>query len=112
VIELDVEGMTAPPRANGELVFNAPWESRAFGLTVSLCERGYVDWREFQQELIRSIGRWEATHAPGEAYSYWSCWLDATERLVTRLDIVTPDALDARALAIAGRLPGEDHRHP
>jgi nitrile hydratase accessory protein len=111
MIELDIEGMTAPPRANGELVFTAPWESRAFGLTVSLCEGGHMEWPAFQQELIRSIGRWESTHEPGEAYSYWSCWLDATERLVARLDLVGSSEVDARAEAIAGREPGADHHH-
>jgi nitrile hydratase accessory protein len=112
-VELDVEGMTAPPRANGELVFTAPWESRAFGLTVSLFAAGLFPWEAFQQELIRSISRWEAAHDPdgGEPYSYWACWLDATERLLARLDVVAPDALEARVEAVAGRAPGDDHQH-
>lgn len=108
-VELDIEGMTAPPRANGELVFTAPWESRVFGLTVSLFEAGHFPWPSFQQELIRSIGRWESTHPPGEAYSYWSCWLDATERLLTRLDVVAPDAVVHRVASLAQRAPGDDH---
>jgi nitrile hydratase accessory protein len=108
-VELDIEGMTAPPRANGELVFTAPWESRAFGLTVALAERGVFPWPSFQQELIRSIGRWEATHAPGDAFSYWSCWLEATERLLTGLGVVDGDDLAARAVALGQRAPGDDH---
>ena len=33
---LDTEGPAAPPRANGELVFTAPWQSRIFGTTMHL----------------------------------------------------------------------------
>ena len=33
---LDSSGPAAPPRDNGELVFAAPWESRAFGLALAL----------------------------------------------------------------------------
>jgi nitrile hydratase accessory protein len=110
-VELDVEGMTAPPRANGELVFTAPWESRAFGLIVALYDAGGFPWEAFQRELIRSISRWEAGHDPGEPYSYWACWLDATERLLADLDVVAPEALDERADALAHRAPGDDHDH-
>jgi len=31
----DMEETAALPRQNGELVFNAPWESRAFGMAAS-----------------------------------------------------------------------------
>jgi nitrile hydratase accessory protein len=112
-VELDVEGMTAPPRANGELVFTAPWESRVFGLTVSLSAAGHFPWEAFQRELIRSISRWEAGHDPDddEPYSYWACWLDATERLLADLDVVAPDTLDERVDALADREPGHDHPH-
>ena len=40
---LDQEGPAAPPRTNGELVFELPWESRVFGLTMSLYEAGQFD---------------------------------------------------------------------
>jgi hypothetical protein len=29
---LDVDGIADPPRRNGELIFEAPWQSRVFGL--------------------------------------------------------------------------------
>jgi nitrile hydratase accessory protein len=110
-VELDIAGMTAPPRANGELVFSAPWESRIFGVTVSLYDAGHFPWPSFQYELIRSIGRWEAGHADGETYSYWACWLDATERLLAGLDLVAPAAVDARAEQFAARGSGHDDVH-
>ena len=39
VLAAEAEGPAAPPRANGELVFEAPWESRAFGIAIALVER-------------------------------------------------------------------------
>ena len=66
---LDAAGPAAPPRDNGELVFAAPWESRAFGLALALTETGLIDWEDFRQALIREIGDWEAAHPSGEGWS-------------------------------------------
>ena len=41
---LDVEGPAAPTRRNGELVFDAPWQSRLFGVTMALRERDLFAW--------------------------------------------------------------------
>ena len=43
------------PRANGELVFAAPWESRAFGVTAAYVERlaGRAERREGAHERER-----------------------------------------------------------
>ena len=77
---LDSSGPAAPPRDNGELVFAAPWESRAFGLALALNEAGLIDWEDFRQALIREIGDWEAAHPSGAGWSYYECWLRALER--------------------------------
>ena len=42
-LQLDIEGPAAPPRSNGELVFAAPWESRAFGLAMALHDGGLFE---------------------------------------------------------------------
>ena len=39
-----MSGAIAMPRSNGELVFDAPWQSRAFGMAVSLSRAGYFSW--------------------------------------------------------------------
>lgn len=49
---LDIEGPAAPPRSNGELVFAEPWESRAFGMAVTLYDAGVFTWPDFQAALI------------------------------------------------------------
>jgi len=109
---LDSAGPAAPPRDNGELVFAAPWESRAFGLALALNEAGLIDWEEFRQALIREIGDWEAAHPSGEGWSYYGCWLRALERTASARGLVDPGALDERAALLAARPAGHDHeRH-
>jgi len=46
-----MDEQVALPRKNGELVFEAPWEARAFGLAVALNEAGVYPWRDFSQGL-------------------------------------------------------------
>ena len=55
-----MEGVAALPRRNGELVFDEPWESRAFGLAVTASEAGAYEWEEFRQGLIAEVASWEA----------------------------------------------------
>ena len=50
-----MQGPEALPRKNGELVFEQPWESRAFGLAVGLSEAGVLPWPEFREALIYAI---------------------------------------------------------
>ncbi len=109
--ELAVSGPAAPPRANGELVFEAPWQSRLFGLTVALCESGAFAWREFQQHLIDAIAEWERSHPPGAEYRYYDCWLRAFERLLAEKGLCAPQEIASRAREYAARPAGHDHGH-
>jgi len=93
---LDSAGPAAPPRDNGELVFAAPWESRAFGVALALHDAGCIDWEDFRQSLIREIGDWEAAHPSGEGWNYYECWLRSLERVVSSRGLVTADDLRAR----------------
>jgi nitrile hydratase accessory protein len=107
---LDVEGPAAPPRSNGELVFAEPWESRAFGMAVTLHAGGAFEWEDFRQELIAAIGRYEADPAAGE-WSYYRCWLEALERVLDVEGVVPAAEVDLRAGELACRPVGHDHRH-
>ena len=107
----DMDGPEALPRSNGELVFAEPWESRAFGLAVTLHEAGVFEWEAFRSRLIARIADWEAAHEPGECYSYYRCWLEALQSLVTDLDLVDAAVLDQRAGELACRPAGHDHSH-
>ena len=43
------------PRRNGELVFEAPWESRAFGMVAAYLETTGLEWEHFRRHLIAAI---------------------------------------------------------
>ena len=104
------EGALSPPRKNGELQFAEPWESRLFGLTMSLYESGAFAWSEFQAALIDAIGAWERAHGrSGEGYRYWERWLEAFESLAARKRLFPEGALAARIAQLAARPAGWDH---
>ena len=108
---LKLDGAAAPPRRNGELVFEAPWESRLFGLTLALAEAGLFGWEEFRRLLIDEIRAWEAGgHLPA-AWSYYACWQLAFERVLAAKGLCAPLEVEARVHDLEARPPGADHRH-
>ncbi|WP_329371879.1 nitrile hydratase accessory protein [Streptomyces sp. NBC_01483] len=100
---LDIEGPAAPPRSNGELVFAEPWESRAFGMAVTVYEAGAFTWPQFQAALIARIAAWETAHAQDERYDYYRLWLAALEDVLVGLCAVSTDELTARTRTLAQR---------
>jgi nitrile hydratase accessory protein len=108
---LEWEGPLSPPRRNGELVFEHLWESRVFGMTMTLYERDAFAWDEFRERLIAAIAEWERAHHPDDrGYQYWACWLGALESLLADKGLCAPAALAARVDALAARPAGHDHR--
>ncbi len=103
-------GAAAPPRRNGELLFQAPWESRVFGMAVALHERGLFEWREFQQALIAEIAAWERQHRDGAGWHYYERWQAALETLLARKGVCQSGELQARVDALGRRPLGHDHR--
>jgi nitrile hydratase accessory protein len=106
---IPIDGPAAPPRSNGELVFAEPWESRAFGMAVSLYESGVFEWPQFQAALIARIGAWENDHAEGERFVYYEHWLRALEDILATDGTVFADEVAARAEQLAYRPAGHDH---
>jgi hypothetical protein len=64
------------PRRNGELVFEAPWESRAFGLAAAYLATTGEGWGRFREHLIAAIA-----DLPPET-PYYEAWLAALEALL------------------------------
>lgn len=89
----DMDGPSALPRKNGELVFEDTWEGRAFGLATAMHEGRLFEWEEFRGRLIEEI-----THADkhGVESSYYERWLDAFERLLVEKGLLSREELDAR----------------
>jgi nitrile hydratase accessory protein len=104
----EMEGVSGLPRKNGELVFAEPWESRAFGIAVTLSQAGAYEWEEFRQRLIAEIGGWEAEHPDVDSWNYYDRWLASLESLLARKGIVTPGELHDRMHQLEDE---DDHPH-
>lgn len=77
------------PIADDEPVFNEPWQAQVFALTVTLNDRGVLDWGTWAQLLSQEIA-----DRPDE--DYWSCWFAALQAFLTREDIVSPEMVERR----------------
>jgi len=75
-------GRAPLPRANGELVFEEPWQGRALGLGVALLQATGASWEEFREHLVAAIAGRPANPAESEADAYYGAWLDAVEALL------------------------------
>lgn len=84
-------GSAALPRRNGELVFDEPWQGRAFGMAVALHESGVYGWEEFRRALIAHI---RAAEARGGPFVYYEVWLATFEELLAEKGLVTPDEVE------------------
>jgi len=95
-------GAAAVPRQNGELVFEAPWQSRAFGMAVGLAEKGFYQWDEFRDLLIAEIAATtEQDPASSPATVYYDQWTAALEKLLCKKGLVEPAALAERRAEFA-----------
>jgi hypothetical protein len=75
---LSLPGMDLP-RRNGELAFDAPWQSTVFALAAAVVEHAFGGDREpFRRQLIAAIAA-----EPGRPY--WESWTAALEALVATL---------------------------
>ena len=94
----ELDGTATVPRKNGELVFDAPWQSRAFGIVVSLHEKGLFVWDEFKDRLIAAIADHPSEdESASPAAVYYRQWLIALEGLLVEKGLVSGAALDTRA---------------
>lgn len=86
-MRVDLEGL---PRRNGELAFDEPWQSRAFGLAAGVVDTCFeADWEPFRQRLIVAV----AAHPDRP---YWESWTAALEDLVVTAGLLGSSALDDR----------------
>lgn len=106
---LDDTGPAAPPRKNGELVFEHVWQGRLFGVTMALYDGGAFRWDEFRDLLIAEITDWERKHPGSEDHAYYDRWLSAFERLATQKGWCATEDLRERFRTLEARPPGHDH---
>ena len=89
----DMEGSSALPRKNGELVFNEASEGQVFGLAIVMHEQGRFVWDEFRDRLIDEIATAERD---GINSSYFERWLNALERLLLDKNVLSREELGER----------------
>ncbi len=105
---MPLEGRISPPMANGEVVFEAPWQSRVFGLARVLCEAGHYSWDEFRERLIANIAEWEAKDFE-EPYQYFDCFLGALTDMLEKSGLCELELVSAREAEFNARPHGHDH---
>ena len=103
----DAEMEFALPRENGELLFHAPWEARAFGLAVALCEKGAYKWRDFSAALASRIAASDKENDPS---GYYARWVASLEELAIEKGLIAREQLAAKTLEYASD-SHEDHDH-
>lgn len=103
----------ALPRRNGELVFEAPWESRAFATAVALADRSYYDWETFRAALISKIASWERDHldASDAEWNYYDRWLAALEDVLISSGLLSASDIDEATAIAADQVAHEHHPH-
>jgi nitrile hydratase accessory protein len=98
----------APPTLNGEVVFEAPWQGRVFGMAQAMTRAALFQWDDFRACLIAELAHHDGT---GEL-RYYDHFLRALEQLLAERGLVSPDALRDRVEAFRHRDHGHDHLHP
>jgi len=110
--EFELPNQLAPPLSNGELVFEAPWQGRVFGMARSLCVSGLYSWDEFRQRLIEAIDQWESAHkSDSEMYEYYDLFLLAFESLLADKKLLAGNVLSLEVAKLRARPHGHDHKH-
>jgi len=113
-----LEGVAAPPMVNGELVFEAPWQGRIFGIARGLAEQGNYHWDDFRARLIEQIAAFDRSHknepaaVPGAStpqYRYYDHFLHALEILLAERGLIAAGELTDRIGKFVERPHGHDH---
>ncbi len=92
----EMEGAAAYPRKNGEPVFDAPWQRRAFGMVVQLHVSGMYHWDEVKRRLIHEIAAGPCATAPADAPQYYYQWVEAFWKLLIELKILSAQEIETR----------------
>lgn len=91
-VDVDAAGPAAPPRTNGELVFEAPWQARTFGLCLAVLEREGLGWDALRRHLVPVID-----HHPDAPY--YEQLAEALESLLVERGLVDAGIGDAHPAA-------------
>lgn len=86
------------PDDGGGPTFDAPWQARAFGVAVALCEREAFDLSTFQARFAQRIDELDAESMQEDVEgTYYEQWLDCLEDVLLEAGVVDDAELAARA---------------
>lgn len=88
------------PSANGELVFEEPWQGRVLSMAVHLSDRGAFAWDGFRLRLIGAIAK-----APEQPY--YMQFLSALEETLLEEGVLAKPEISERMQTIA--MASHDH---
>ncbi|WP_233859917.1 nitrile hydratase accessory protein [Paraburkholderia sp. HD33-4] len=88
--------LPALPCDDGGPVFHAPWEARAFAMTLSLHQRGLFTWAEWAECLGQTIRDAQSAGDPDHGDTYYGHWLTALELISARKGLLSAGILEQR----------------
>ncbi|GAB3760539.1 nitrile hydratase [Nocardioides ginsengisegetis] len=97
-----------------ELVFDEPWELRAFALAVAAHTSGRYAWPEFQQALASSIKAWEDSveDLADPSWSYFEHWVNALQQVLEHAGQVDSGTLHSRTQVVLDAPANRNHHEP
>lgn len=71
-----------------QIVFQSPWHSQLFAITVQLSESGNFTWKEFVDVFGKSLNRARIKKENLDGNDdYFNCWLEALEKIIVSKEI-------------------------
>ncbi|MEX0345345.1 MAG: nitrile hydratase accessory protein [Rhizobiaceae bacterium] len=98
-----------PIDADGEPVFDAPWQAQAFAMVLALHERGVFAWPEWAELLGKEIA--SKRHGKGNE-GYYSAWLSALETMIREKGLADQNEMSLRLEAWDEAAKNTPHGQP
>ena len=77
-----------------QIVFQNPWHSQLFAITVQLSEKGNFSWKEFVEVFGESLKKQRSLSKKLDGSNdYFACWLNALEEILIKKNISNQDTL-------------------
>lgn len=75
------------PQTNGEPVFDAPWQARAFAMAVHLNQTGLFLWKDWADRFSDRIAGFEVNDTVDGSDTYYRLWLETLEDFVEGITV-------------------------
>ncbi|MEH6639341.1 MAG: nitrile hydratase accessory protein [Porticoccaceae bacterium] len=78
------------------IVFNEPWEARAFGLAIALNQNGLFEWKDWVERFNQQIQLAQAQGDPDLGNTYYNHWLLTLEGVLLDNDLLSLEEIKSR----------------